>query len=411
MEIFYRDAGLKLEKSWDHLITDLNQAKTYNPYCLSEDFYVVFKHLILSLCLGEEIILLDADFSDDEIKKLITFSDFEKFTKAIPKEKHLQISSKHDLLDCIHANATEWKICLFTSGTTGLPKKVSHTLATMARFVKTTTSDNVWGFAYPPTHMAGLQVFFQALLNGNPVIRLFGLSKAEILNEIQNYGITHISATPTFYRLLLPLEGSYPSVKRITSGGEKFDTATINKLSLAFPTAKITNVYASTEAGSLLAAEGDEFTIKPEMQPWIQIRDLEIYIHQSLMGDSEMSKQEWYASGDLVEILHTNPIRFRFLSRKNEMINVGGYKVNPLDVEEVIRSLPGIMDARVFAKPNAVLGNILCCEVVKNQAEIDEAGIRKILQGQLQEFKIPRMIIFVENFAYTRSGKMRRTTE
>ncbi|MFZ4413327.1 MAG: class I adenylate-forming enzyme family protein [Bacteroidales bacterium] len=409
MEIFYRDAGLKLERNWGQLIADLNQTKTYNPYCQSEDFYAVFKHLILSLCLGEEIILLDADFSADEIKKLTGFSDFEKFTKAIPKEKHLQINSKHDLLNCIHANAAKWKICLFTSGTTGLPKKLTHTFANITRFVKTTTSANTWGFAYPPTHMAGLQVFFQALLNGNPVIRLFGLSREEILKEIQNYGITHISATPTFYRLLLPIVGTYPSVKRITSGGEKFDTATIMKLLLAFPNAKITNVYASTEAGSLLAAEGDEFTIKPEMQPWIQVRDLEIYVHHSLMGDSEMNKQEWYASGDLVEILHTNPLRFRFVSRKNEMINVGGYKVNPNETEEVIRSLPGIMDVRVFAKPNAVLGNILCCEVVKTKEEIDEAGIRKILQGKLQEFKIPRIIVFVESITYTSSGKMKRS--
>jgi acyl-coenzyme A synthetase/AMP-(fatty) acid ligase len=79
---------------------------------------------------------------------------------------------------------------------------------------------------YNPTHMAGIQVFFEALLNPNTMVRLFGLAKDDVFRAITKYNITHISATPTFYRLLLLANKVFMNVNRITSGGEKFDTKT-----------------------------------------------------------------------------------------------------------------------------------------------------------------------------------------
>ncbi|MFZ4400704.1 MAG: class I adenylate-forming enzyme family protein [Bacteroidales bacterium] len=408
MELFYRDAVVSSEVFWEDLIDELNQCNSYNPYCKSDDYYLIFKQIILSLLLGESIVLLDSDFTKEELEKLTGYSDFESFTHQISEKKFKNIVSKNQLLSSIHANKSNWKITLFTSGTTGLPKRVTHSFESISRFVKLSNLKNIWGFAYNPTHIAGLQVFFQAFLNGNPIIRLFGLQQSEILHEIQTYNITHLSATPTFFRLLLPIQGIFPSLSRITSGGEKFDSKTIEQLKIVFSQAKITNVYASTEAGSLFAADGDIFTIKPEIQELVRIENNELFIHHSLMGVSEMNTGEWYATGDIIDIIEDNPIKFRFLSRKNEMINVGGYKVNPHEVEEVIRSIPGIMDVRIFSKSNSVLGNIICCEVVKNNPEIEETSIRLFLQSRLQEFKIPRMIKFVDSLTTTRTGKIKR---
>lgn len=406
MQLFYRDIANKPGMSWENLIADLNQTLTYNTYCHTADCYTVFKHILLSLYVGEEIILLDADFTKEELIKLTGFSKFEAFSKPIQKE--IKIQSYSDLIDGISMPDSNRKITLFTSGTTGLPKKVSHSFESISRFVKKTNTANVWGFAYPPTHMAGLQVFFQAFLNSNPIVDLTGLQQPEILNEIKETGITHISATPTFFRLLLPIKGTYPSVKKITSGGEKFDINTMEALQQAFPNASFRNVYASTEAGSLLAAAGDVFTIKPGMQTWMKIEQGELFIHQSLMGETYLNASEWYATGDLVDILDTNPIKFRFLSRKNEMINVGGYKVNPQEVEAAIREIPGIADVMVYAKTNSVMGNILCCKAIKTNPLLEEAGIRLLLQSRLQEYKIPRMIVFVDKLALTSSGKRKR---
>ena len=208
--------------------------------------------------------------------------------------------------------------------------------------------------------------------------------------------------------MLLPYDKPFNSVKNITSGGEKFDKTTINNIKNVFPNAKITNVYASTEAGSLFASNGDIFSIKPEVANWVKIENNELYIHKSLMGKSEMNDKEWYPSGDLVKIISENPVQFRFISRKNEMINVGGYKVNPTEVEEVIRNIEGIKDVRVFSRKNSVLGNIICCDVISTDKTLTEYKIRSFLNEKLQEFKIPRMISFVDKLSLTNTGKIKR---
>ena len=409
MSIFYADISKNQLKNWNNLISDIKHTEIFSQDCKDADFYSVFKQIILSLLLGKGIILLDDDFSQDEIKRLTANSISE--TEDILVNKQLEsIESKKDLLQRLQQINKEWRITLFTSGTTGLPKRVSHSFQSITRFVKKSKnhSSDIWGFAYNPTHMAGIQVFFQALLNGNPIVRLFGLSKEQIFESISDFAITNISATPTFYRLLLPEPNQYPTVRRLTSGGEKFDEKTINTLKQIFPNAKITNVYASTEAGTLLASNGNDFSIKPEFKGSIKIEENELVIHKSLMGNSDTFSNEWYQTGDMVEIVSNNPLSFRFVSRKNEMINVGGYKVNPHEVEGAIRQIDGVYDVRVFAKSNSVLGNIICSEIVKNNDSLGESSIRNQLQSKLQEFKIPRLIKFVDKISTTRTGKIKR---
>lgn len=409
MDFFLKDTTKNQLITWNELISDLSRQNTYNPYCKSEDYYQVFRHIITSMLIGKEVILLDSDFTDDELIKLTGYSVFDSFNEALD-EYLLKVKDKGELLERLNKTGNNWKITIFTSGTTGLPKKVTHSFDSITRFVKVSERYrmNIWGFAYNPTHMAGIQVFFQALLNGNAMVRLFNLPPKEILGAIKENEITNISATPTFYRLLLPCDESFKSIERITSGGEKFNENTIVQLKAIFPNAKITNVYASTEAGTIFASENDIFTIKPGYEHLIRIEGDELFLHKSLIGSTDISIGEWYNTGDVVEVLAQNPIKFRFISRKSDMINVGGYKVNPLEVEETILTFPGIVNARVYAKSNSVLGNIICCEVVCNTSEIDEPSIRAFLQSRLQEFKIPRIIRFVNELSVTRTGKTKR---
>lgn len=410
MDFFLKDTTKNQLITWNELISDLSGQNTYNPYCKSEDYYQVFRHIITSMLIGKEVILLDSDFMDDELIKLTGYSAYDSFNEPLDEDL-LKVKDKGELLERLNKTGNNWKISIFTSGTTGLPKKVTHSFDSITRFVKVSERYrmNIWGFAYNPTHMAGIQVFFQALLNGNAMVRLFNLPPKEILGAIKENEITNISATPTFYRLLLPCDESFKSIERITSGGEKFNENTIAQLKAIFPNAKITNVYASTEAGTIFASENDIFTIKPGYEHLIRIEGDELFLHKSLIGSTDISIGEWYNTGDIVEVLAQNPIKFRFISRKSDMINVGGYKVNPLEVEETILTFPGIVNARVYAKRNSVLGNIICCEVVCNTSEIDEPSIRAFLQSRLQEFKIPRIIRFVNELSVTRTGKTKRS--
>jgi acyl-coenzyme A synthetase/AMP-(fatty) acid ligase len=410
MNIFLKDIDNEKLATWDNLIDDINNTSIYNPYCKSADYYTVFKHIILSLLIDEELILLDSDFTESELINLTGRSEYTEFNKPIEKCKASNLSIQKELLEKLSNSSKNWKITLFTSGTTGIPKKVSHDFKSITRFVKVSERNkkSIWGFAYNPTHMAGIQVFFQALLNGNSIIRLFGLNTKDIYDEINNNRITHISATPTFYRLLLPYDDMFTSVERITSGGEKFNEKTFKQLNEIFPNAKITNVYASTEAGTLFASQNDIFSVRPEYEHLIHIENNELLIHSSLMGSTESNVGEWYNTGDVIEIVSKKPLKFRFVNRKSEMINVGGYKVNPLEVEEAILALTGIKNVRVYSKSNSVLGNIICCEVVTNSKQITESSIRTFLQSKIQEFKIPRIIRFVEELSTTRTGKLKR---
>ena len=113
------------------------------------------------------------------------------------------------------------------------------------------------------------------------------MQRAEVYSKIERYQVTHISATPTFYRLLLPFEQSYPSVQRVTLGGEKSDNHLYENIHKIFPEAKINNVYASTEAGSLLVAKGDSFQIPISIRNKFMVVDNELLIHKSLLGKSD----------------------------------------------------------------------------------------------------------------------------
>jgi len=162
MGLFYSDISKNQEISWNNLLDDLNNTSEYNPYCYQQDFYSVFKHIILSLLLEKEIILLDSDFSEDEIQQLTGSSNINKHKVPIVESEKLLIKNKTELTTRIKNVGSVWSMTLFTSGTTGTPKKVSHLFQSITRFVKTseTNKANVWGFAYNPTHMAGIQVFF-----------------------------------------------------------------------------------------------------------------------------------------------------------------------------------------------------------------------------------------------------------
>ncbi len=410
MSVFFKDISNNQLISWEELIEDLKKFRSFNKYCKSEDYYEIFKNIIISMLTGNEIILLDSDFTDTELSALMGSTAYDD--AIIPVDGQItQLLDKSNLIEKLSHTNESWKVSLFTSGTTGVPKQVTHSYETLTRFVKLSDKhwNDVWGFAFNPTHMAGLQVFLQALLNGNTIIRLFGLSKIEIHQEIALNQISNISATPTFYRLLFPCEQQFLTVKRLTSGGEKFNTGVFMRLKEVFPCAKFTNVYASTEAGTLFASDDDVFTVKAGFEDLVKEINGELLIHKSLMANSSFPIDDWYNTGDLVEVITSPPLKFRFISRKTEMINVGGYKVNPQEVEEILQTISGVEALKVYSKSNSVLGNIVCCDIVcVSGVELQESTIRLYLQTKLQEFKIPRIIRFVDNLETTRTGKLKR---
>lgn len=408
-ELFYIDDSNDSAKSWEDLLTDLAKTNSYNQYIKVDDYYDLFKSICLSLLNGGQITLLDDDLSDFEV--VAAKDDIDHGTIAV-NSSHLsdKISTKDTLLSHLNQPEDSWRISLFTSGTTGKPKKITHDFNSICRFIRKDYrgKEQVWGMAYNPTHMAGIQVFFQALLNGFSIVRLFGLSSSQIHQTVSKRDITHISATPTFYRLNFDSERVYQSVVRISSGGEKFDQKLQSQLQSIFPKAKINNIYASTEAGTLLGSNGEFFTIKKEYSELMKIENNELLIHRSLLGKNDVLKGDWYHSGDLVEFTDKGHQSFKFVARRNQIISIGGYQVSPGEVEEALRSHPGIIEARVYSKKNSVLGNIMACDVMRKDDSLTEVILRLWLSQRLQEFKVPRIIKFMDEFNMTRTGKIKR---
>ena len=393
--------------SYDDLLQSLNMSSEYCPLYKTSDIYSYFVNLIKALAANKPLVLLDSDLNPAEIDGVD--ENLVNVKEEIDKKSYM---SMDEIVEAIQNSKSE--ITIFTSGTTGQPKKVLHTVATLTRSVRTGERyvGQIWAYAYNPTHMAGLQVFFQAFENLNTLVNVFNKQRSEVYELINKHNITHISATPTFYRLLLPFEQEYKTVVRVTLGGEKSDSHLYENIKKIFPEAKINNVYASTEAGSLFAAKGDCFQIPENIRDKFEVVDDELLIHKSLLGKSDSFKFEgdYYHSGDLIEWVDKESGLFRFKSRKNELINVGGYKVNPGEVENILLSIEGVKQVLVYGKANSILGNVLCADIqLEDGVALTDVEIKKALRSQLQDFKIPRRIKFVEQMSLTRTGKLKRS--
>jgi acyl-coenzyme A synthetase/AMP-(fatty) acid ligase len=392
--------------SYEDILTELCKVSQYYPLYKTKDIFNYFVNLIKALVSNQPLVLLDSDINTSEIDGL----DESKVNVAV-EIAPIVCQNMQKVVESVQNSSSE--ITLYTSGTTGQPKKVVHSLSTLTRSVRIGEKyqGKVWAYAYNPTHMAGLQVFFQAFENLNTLVNVFNKTRAYVYEQIFEKRITHISATPTFYRLLLPYEKEYDSVIRVTLGGEKSDQNLYASINMIFPNAKINNVYASTEAGSLFAAMGNCFQIPESIRDKFKVEDDELLIHKSLLGISEDFKfsGEFYDSGDLIEWVDKESGQFRFISRKNELINIGGYKVNPGEAENAILAINGVQNVYVYGKANSILGNVLCADVqLEPGITITELEIKKILGSQLQDFKVPRRIKFVEEITLTRTGKLKR---
>lgn len=392
--------------TYEDLLGSLNSTTRYYPLYRTKDIYAYFVNLILALSASRPLTLLDPDLNPSEMDGVD-----EGRVNVAETVGHPAYAGMEEVVAALRQSASE--ITIFTSGTTGQPKKVVHTVQALTRSVRLGDKykGQVWAFAYNPAHMAGLQVFFQAFENLDTLVNVFNKQRDEVYGLIAKYRVTHISATPTFYRLLLPYGKPYESVIRVTLGGEKSDRHLYGSLAKIFPRAKINNVYASTEAGSLFAAKGDCFQIPEEKRGLFAVAGDELLIHESLLGRSDSFQLEggYYRSGDLIEWVDREAGLFRFKSRKNELVNVGGYKVNPAEVESALLGISGVKQALVYGKANSVLGNVLCADIQPEESStLTHVDIRKALAGRLQDFKIPRRIRFVEHLELTRTGKLKR---
>jgi acyl-coenzyme A synthetase/AMP-(fatty) acid ligase len=403
--LFFVDEKAGLRKTFVELWHELCQPEldvySSRPFA---SVYDTFFNIIVAVLSHQDVVLLDQDFSEAELQTLL--GDLSKLFHKVKVD--IRTDSIETLADGVIASQS--RLSLFTSGTTGIPKQFSHPVATFTRSVRQGDAyrDDVWGFAYNATHMAGLQVLFQALCNGNTLVNIFGHAPDAVFEQLERYGITHLSATPTFFRLISHTNKTFPQVRRITFGGEKSNAELYSNIQRIFPNAKINNIYASTELGSLFVSRGENFTVSPELARKVKIIENVLFVHSSLRGQSEQTHlKEWFNTGDIVEVLCNEPLEFRFAARASDFVNVAGYNVNPKEIEDILLQHPGIVLANVYGKENKLIGNLLVGEVVLKDTQLTEKEIRSYLAEKIQPYKIPRIIKVRQTLEVTRTGKVK----
>jgi acyl-coenzyme A synthetase/AMP-(fatty) acid ligase len=319
---------------------------------------------------------------------------------------------------------SEW--VLTTSGTTGTPKMVSHTLAGLTRTTKIHRPAGpppVWGLLYGFDRFAGLQVLLQAMLSGSKLVDMIGeASLGDRLAHFSKNNVSHLSASPTLWRkILMTPEAESLELRSITLGGEIANQDILDRLSKLFSDAHIAHIYASTEAGvgfsvrDKIAGFPAVYLDNPPAGVRLRIRENILQIQSDrpsqYVGSNKViaDEQGWIATGDLVEASND---RILFKGRADTTINVGGLKVQPEIVESVLEKLPEVEIARVFGKSNPITGMLVMAEV-KLVGEFEDVKtvtkhIRRQLADRLSEHEIPARIHIVKEMQVNASGKVQR---
>lgn len=304
---------------------------------------------------------------------------------------------------------TEW--LLPTSGTTGTPKLIPHSISSLSRTIKSDSgkgSSLCWGTLYDIGRFAGLQVYLQALLGGSSLVLpdAADLSLPELLSALRSSGVNALSATPTMWQKILMTGGSEGlDLNQITLGGEIVRQRVLDALAARYPHARITHIYASTEFGV-----GFSVTDRREGFPAEWLRgDRAIGRINAESGELLLRKgDEWVATGDSVA---EHGDRALFQGRLNGSINVGGNKVMPEEVERVLLQYPGVLVASVSAQKSSFMGNLVQAEIVAHcEGGTDEfrKGLIAYCRQHLESYKVPAFIKLVGDISTSSSGKIIR---
>jgi len=320
---------------------------------------------------------------------------------------------------------TEW--VMFTSGTSGPPKMVAHTLAGLTGAIKPAVAGAqppVWGTFYDIRRYGGLQILLRGLLGeGSMVMTAPGEPMADFLVRLARHGVTHLTGTPSHWRrVLMSREAAALAPAYVRLSGEIADQAVLDALKSRFPGVPVGHAYASTEAGvgfevndglagfpaSFVGRAGDvEIRVEGGSLRLRSTRAASGYLGPG--AEALIGGDGFVDTGDMVE---RRGERYHFVGRRGGVINVGGLKAHPEEIEAVINRHPAVRMSRVRARKSPITGAIVIAEVVLTDAPAEPAALKaEILDAcrrELAAFKVPAMLGFVPALALSAGGKLER---
>jgi long-chain acyl-CoA synthetase len=314
-------------------------------------------------------------------------------------------------------------LVLFTSGSSGKPKGALHDFSKLlAKFTvkrrKSLLTINFLLF----DHWGGLNTLFHILSNNGTIIILENRTPDYVCGLIEKHQVELLPTSPTFLNMMVISRAyerhSLSSLKLISYGAEPMPETLLSRLNLLFPEIKLQQTYGLIELGVMRSQSesNDSLWVKiggEGYQTRVVDAMLEIKADSAMLGylnaPSPFTKDGWFMTGDSVEVKDDY---FKILGRNSEIINVGGEKVFPQEVENVILEIPEIEDVIVFSESNSLTGKIVCAKIRYIGSETRSVVVKKVkthCRSKLESFKIPIKISLVENtFESDRFKKNRR---
>jgi long-chain acyl-CoA synthetase len=410
-KIFSYNYILERIEFWEN---KLDFIKTGQIVGLESDFSPETIAILITLITKKSIIVpLDINYRLKNSKK-IKISQLDYIISIIDEENieinKLEITEDKNELYKKLSNLNVPGLVLFTSGSSGEPKGAVHNFEKLLnKFIQKRKSLLTINFLLFD-HWGGLNTLFHVLSSGGTLVFLENRNPDYVCNLIEKYKVELLPTSPTFLNMML-LSRSYErfsldSLKIISYGAEPMPENLLKRLGILFPALKLQQTYGLIELGVMRSQSesNDSLWVKlggEGYQTRVEDGILQIKSDSAMLGylnaTSPFTEDGWFITGDTVEVKGEF---FRILGRKSEIINVGGEKVFPQEVENVILQIKGVVDVIVYGESNPLTGKIVCVKLKyegdKSKPDISRE-IKTYCRQNLESFKVPVKIEIVDN--------------
>ena len=306
-------------------------------------------------------------------------------------------------------------LVLFSSGTSGEPKGMLHNLdALLGRYKNLSDRKDHSLLLLLIDHIGGLDSAFRCLFSGSTLVVPETRSPEAAGLAIASHKVNVLPASPTFLNLMLlsgtAQEHDLSTVEIIAYGAEAMPQKVLNRLAKAFPNAQLQQKFGTSETGAIrIKSIGNEslfFRIEDSDTQW-KIIEEELWLKtpSRVLGylnaaDKGLEADGWYRTGDLVETDEHNNLRI--IGRASAVINVGGQKVHPSEVEAFLSEIEGIEAGSVYGMEAPITGSAVACEIVVSGDEgsrTRKRTLRNHCRGKLAPWKIPSSVKIVDSIS------------
>ena len=373
-------------------------------------FLALIEHNCILVPLTQSVESKKAEFTElaeGEIRISIADDDSVIFDR-IPHHVSPPQRGTHELYSVLRDHHHPGLI-LFSSGSSGKSKAALHNLTGIfEKFkVRRYKQRTITFLLYD--HIGGVNTMLYTLSNGGCIITVRERSPEKVLEGVEKYHAELLPTSPTFINMILFSEAykrhDLSSLKTVTYGTEPMPESTLRRFHELYPNIALQQTYGLSEVGILRSKSksSDSLWVKLGGEGFeTRIVDgiLQIKAESAMLGylnaPSPFSEDGWFITGDEVEV---DGEYFRILGRRSELINVGGEKVYPAEVESLIQQIDNVADVTVYGEKNPITGNIVCANVRLLEPEDSKAAIlriKKYCRARIPTFKVPVKVNIVD---------------